>query len=104
MTHKPIGDSAQDFGSTSPYTGSVGTTPILVPSVAGDPISLLLVRCKNQTPNTKILQWSVDGVTYHDLAPGEYVGWPPKGNLTQIYLKGTVASVEYEVILNREPT
>jgi len=74
MADKPVGDSAQDFGSTTQYTGTVGTTPIQIPGSAGDPIVLALIRCPSQTPNTRRLSWSLDNTTYHVLSPGEYIG------------------------------
>lgn len=104
MADKPIGDSAQDFGSTDQYAGTVGLTSIAVPTVAGDPIATCLVRCPAQTPSTVRLSYSFDNVTFHDLSPGEYIGWSPKGNKTQVYLKANAAGVKYEVVLNREPT
>lgn len=101
---RPIGDSAQDFGSTSQYAGTVGTTPIQIPGVAGDPIATALIRCPNQSPSTRRLRYSFDGVTYHALSPGEFILWPMKGNIGQIYLQGSTAGVEYELTLNREPS
>ena len=104
MSDNPIGDSAQDFGATKQFIGSVGTTSTAVPAVAGDFIATALIRCPQQTPNTRILFYSFDNVVFTKLSPGEFIIWPTKGNLTQIFIKGNVASVDYEVILNREPT
>lgn len=101
---RPIGDSAQDFGSTSQYAGTVGTTPIQVPAIAGNPIATALVRCANQTPTSRRLLYSFNGITYHSLSPGEFILWPLKGNVTQIYLQGNTADVQYEVTLNQEPS
>lgn len=104
MAEKPIGENAQDFGTTLQLAGSVGTTSTAFPTVAGDPIATALIRCPEQTPNSRRLLYSFDNSTFHTLSPGEYIGWSLKGNLTQVYLKGNVASVNYEIILNREPT
>jgi hypothetical protein len=104
MVERPIGDSSQDIGTTTQFTGSVGTTSAAVPSVAGDFITSAIIRCPNQTPTSRTLSWSVDDITFHVLAVGEFIGLSIKGNKTQIYLKGSVASVDYEVTLNREPT
>jgi hypothetical protein len=104
MANKPIGENAQDFGTTLQLAGSVGLTSTAFPTVAGDPIATLLIRCPTQSPTTRRLYYSFDDVTFHELAPGEFIGWSLKGNLTQIYLKGNVAGVNYEVTLNREPT
>lgn len=93
-------------GSTFQYGGIATTVPVLVPASAGDPIDEVLIRCPSQTPNSNILFWSIDGVTYHKLSVGEYVGLEPrkKGNtglkIYQLYIKGNSASVEYEIIMN----
>jgi hypothetical protein len=65
---------------------------------------MMLVRCPAQTPYSRTLSWSLDNVTYHVLSVGEYVGWPLKGSIKQIYIKGNVAGVSYEVVLNTEAT
>lgn len=104
MPDRPIGDSAQDFGTTNQYAGTVGLSTTAVPSVAGDPIATCLVRCPAQTPSTIRLFYSFDNATFHELSPGEYIGWSPKGNKTQVYLYANQAGVKYEVTLNREPT
>jgi len=104
MVERPIGDNAQDFGLTEQFAGAVGLSSTALPASPGNPIATCLIRCPNQTPNTKILSYSFDNVTFHTLGPGEFIAWSLKGNLTQIHLKGNVASVNYEVTLNREPT
>lgn len=103
MAERPIGDSAQDLGDTIDFAGTVGTSPTAFPASPGNPITFFLVVCPDQL-NTRRLYWSLDDVTYHELTPGGYIGFPPKGNKTQIYLKGNAASVNYELIMNREPT
>ena len=92
-------------GSTDQYSGTVGTTPANIPSSAGDKIAECLVRCSSDnTPITKRLLISFDsGTTFLTLSPGEFVGWSLKGSPTQIVIKGNVASVSYEIVLNREP-
>lgn len=99
----PQFESEDRLGTTTQYAGTATTSPVLVPSVAGGRIAELLVRCdSDNTPNTERLLWSLDNITYHKLAPGEFVGWTLKDNITQIYVKGTTAAVDYEIILNRE--
>jgi|WetSurMetagenome_2_1015567.scaffolds.fasta_scaffold199831_2 hypothetical protein len=91
-------------GTTTQYTGTVGTSAISIPTVAGTGIAECLIRCPTQSPNTRRLSYSFDGgTTFSILSPGEYIGWSLKGSPTQIKIKGNVASVDYEVILNREP-
>lgn len=91
-------DSSQ--GVTQSYIGTVGTTPILVPSVAGKSINQVLVHCPTQSPASRRLYFSFNGVDYHVLSPGESISWPVLGGLKQLYLKSNAASVSYEVILN----
>lgn len=91
-------------GSTTQFVGTVGTTAILVPTVATFAISECLVRCPNQSPNTRRLLYSFDGgVNFGTLSPGEFIGWSLKGSPLQIQIKGNVAGVLYEVLVNREP-
>lgn len=100
----PQFESIDNLGSTTQYQGTIGTTPAQIPSVAGFDIAEALIRCaSDNSPITKRLLWSLDNVTYHTLAPGEFVGWTLKGQQTQIWIKGSVAAVTYEIILNREP-
>lgn len=90
-------------GSTVPYSGTVGTTAVNVPSAAGSNITELMVRCPFQSPNTKQLLYSLDGgATYLSLDVGESLTWPLKGSLKQIQIKGSTAGVSYEVILNTD--
>lgn len=89
-------------GETTFYSGSVGTTAALVPPVAANTINEFMVRCPSQTPVTKKLLYSIDGVTYLELTPGEAVLWPLKGSKKQVYLKGSTAGVNYELILNTD--
>jgi hypothetical protein len=92
------------YGTTSQFVGSVGITAISIPTVATTAISEIMVRCPNQTPNSKRLLFSFDGgTTFQTLAPGEFIIWSLKGSLTQIQIKGNVATVDYEVLLNQEP-
>jgi hypothetical protein len=92
------------IGTTDQFSGSVGTSNANVPASAGNVIAEALVRCSSDQANSRRLSVSFDGgTTFLVLSPGEFVGWGTKGGLTQIVIKGNVASVDYEVILNREP-
>ena len=89
-------------GTTTPFTSTVGTTAISIPTVAGTVITDVMVRCPVQTPNTKKLLYSFDaGTTFFTLTVGEFIIWELQGGITQIQIKGSVASVVYEVLLNR---
>jgi len=105
MVHNPPQFEVEDvLGTTAQFSGSVGTASTAVPAVAGAPITEVLVRCaSDNTPVTKRLLVSFDsGTTWLTLSPGEYIGWGFKNLPTQIYIKGSVASVAYEIVMNRE--
>lgn len=90
-------------GSTAHFSGTVGTSAIALPTVAGNIISEVVIKCPFQTPVTKTLKVSFDGGTsFFTLDPGEFIGWSAKGSLRQIYIKGGVAGVTYDILLNRE--
>ena len=93
------------LGTTTNFSGSVGTSFVAVPSSPGKPIAEALVRCSNQTPQSSVLQVSFTSSTgpWISLSPGEFIGWTVKGYMTQIWILGNNASVDYEVVLNREP-
>jgi len=104
----PEFETIDALGNTTQYSGTVGLTPILVPPSPGRPISEILIRCDtDNTPNSERLEWSIEGVVYQKLSPGEFIGWTLKKNSTnqeikQIYLRGTTAAVFYEVLVNTE--
>lgn len=90
-------------GGTTHYNGTVGTSAIAIPTVAGNIISEVVIKCPFQTPTTKKLLVSFDGgTTFFTLDPGEFIGWSVKGSRRQIHIKGGVAGVSYDVLLNRE--
>ena len=93
-------------GSTGQFASTVGAAPISLPAVAGNVVAYALVRCgTDNSPNTKRLLYSFDGgVTFGTLSAGEFVGWPLRGGITQIQIKGNAAGVLYEVMLNFEPS
>lgn len=88
-------------GSSLSYVGTVGTIATSLPTVAGNRINGFFIRCPNQTPVTRTLSYSIDsGVTFLVLNTGEAIMWPLKGSITQLQIKGSVAGVSYEMILN----
>lgn len=105
MSHNlPQFEIEDDLGSTEQYTGSVGTTNLLIPSVPTTTISEVLVRCPVQTPSSKRLLYSFNGgTTFDQLAPGEAIVWNLRGEPTSIIIKGNTTNVLYSVILNKQP-
>jgi len=91
-------------GSTDAYNGTVGTSWTAIPTVADNVIQSALVVCVFEQGIAKELYVSFDGgtTTAAKLAPGGYISTNIKGRKTQIHIKGNVASVSYEVTLNRE--
>lgn len=106
VDRSPEFESSDTLGFTEMYAGTVGTTPIVLPSPATTVIDVALIRSPNQVPNSVVLSWSIDNITYHALAPGEYIGWEFRQrangtDVTQIYVKGSTSGVKYEVTINR---
>lgn len=101
----PQQELRDSLGSSTMFTGTVGTIATNVPPSASTSITELFVRCPNQTPNTKTLSFSIDGGTnFFVLYPGESILWPLKGAVTQVSIKGSVAGVSYEILINRDQT
>jgi hypothetical protein len=96
-------DESPGLGSTTTFTGTVGTTVANVPSVEGSIIFEALIRCPSQTPTSNILFACFDGsgTNFHELKPGESISCSLRGGLKQVKIKGNVAAVKYEVTLNR---
>lgn len=96
-------DVQDQYGSSDHFNGIVGTTPIQVPSSAGNTISEFLIECMESTPKGATLHFSLDGgTTYKTMTAGDMIIFTPKGPINQIYLQGSEADVVYEMIINRE--
>jgi len=91
-------------GSLLQFADSV-TVAINLPTTAGNIITEALIRCASDQPQVRVLEYSFDGgATYGELTPGEFVGWAPRGNKTQVNIRGKGGnSTDYEVIINRVP-
>ena len=90
-------------GSTTHEVGTVGTTPVDLPSSADKAISELLINTQAIDSATKTLQISFDGGTnYFTLKRNTLVGWSVKGRLQQIKVKGSAASTNYDILINFE--
>jgi hypothetical protein len=103
----PEVEIADDLGFSVVLAGMVGTTPSLFPSVATTDIDNFIVHSPSQTPSSVKLYWSLDNLTYWELSVGESFSCdlrkhPTLGNIKQIYLKGSVANVKYQSLINRK--
>lgn len=105
----PQFESEDLIGTTKHFNGNVSTSWTTVPSTPDNVIAEAFVKCSIDQQPTKRLFVSFDGGEgYLLLAPGEGIGWSIKSSkssvsgITQILLKGNMANVTYEVILNRE--
>ena len=101
---KPQFEMTDTKGSTIHYDDNVGTTPIAIPTVADKIIGGFWIENDiNNSPAHERLSFSCDGgTTYTELAIGESLAWTPKGDVKQIYIKGSTASVDYQMIINYE--
>ena len=100
----PEFESADKKGSSNVYTGTVGTSWTAVPAASGNKIQEIKVVCDWDQTFTNYLEVSLDGgtTTKERMYPGGFTSDVIKGTLTQIHLKGNVASVKYTVTLNKE--
>jgi len=97
-------ESVDIIGSVGEYGGTISTTPVAFPVVAGNAISEFLVLSGDN--GAKKLYVSIGGSTYwpsDGIGQNGHVAWSPKGRVTQIYLKGSAANTKYTVIINFEP-
>lgn len=100
----PIIETKDLDGTTTHFNGTVGTTAIAVPASPGSQISDVLVSSLiTNTPNKNLLVSFDGGTTFFTLVPGTAFSWSCRSGLTQIHIKGSVASVAYEILMNREP-
>jgi len=99
----PQFETKDNLGSTLQFVSTVGITAVNLPSADTFDITEVIIRCPIQTPNSNRLLYSFNlGSTYSTLSPGEWVSFEPR-QLKHISIKGNVASVSYEVLINQEP-
>lgn len=110
MAHQvPEFETKDVLGKTQHYNGSVGLTSALIPAVAADKISNVLVRNPASNLVTSILYIAFDGqTTYLSLKRGEFVVWSPRNNqsnspILQVRVLGSAATVNYEMVIDYEP-
>jgi hypothetical protein len=102
----PEFESTDRKGTTDVFVGSVGTSWTAIPTVATTEIQSFIVSNDAENPITETISISLDaGTTTMDLIyPTGSSYQLVKGALTQIWIKGSIASVDYKVVLNREQT
>ena len=89
--------------TTKMYSGTVTTTPINLPSVAGNNIIEAFVKNPSTNVGAAILLYSYDGGnTYHELTRTSWDSWDIKGDVAQIQIKAFAGTINYEVKLNIE--
>lgn len=100
----PYFETADLQGSTDPYSGTVGTSYVAVPAVAGNVIQSALISCDyDQDVNNELIVSFDGGVSdFVKLSPGGFINPMLRGSIRQIYIKGNVSSVSYSIILNKE--
>jgi hypothetical protein len=110
MAHQaPDFETKDVYGKTQHFSGSVGTSSLLVPAVAGNKISSILIKNPASNGVNDILSVAFDGgTTYITLKRGEFAAWSPKNNasntpITQVRIIGSSASVNYESVMDFEP-
>jgi hypothetical protein len=110
MAHSnPDFETKDILGKTLPFSGTVGTSNLTLPTSSQGKISEMLLRNPNTNGiNTKLYLSFDGGTTFFSLARGEFIGWSPKSNasntpIEQIVIKGSVALSDYELIINVEP-
>lgn len=106
MVHNPSQfEVADDLGTTSMFGGSVGAGNTSIPTVAGNQINEVMIRNPSANGILKNLLYSFDGgTTFFTLTAGEFILWTMKGNAQkQVIIKGNIAAVAYEILMNREP-
>ena len=102
-TGEPVPIVDKDVSGDTLQFATAVTTVISLPTVAGNNKTSVLFRCAPDQAQARRLEYSLDGgSTFGALAPGEAIGWSPKGAVTQVQIRGQGdTSTDYEVIINR---
>lgn len=88
-------------GTTDQFSGNVGTTSIKVPTVAGFAIAGVFVE--NMSTGDDNLLVSFDGgVEWKTVQPECWFSGELRGGITQIDIKSSANTVDYEIVLNRQ--
>jgi hypothetical protein len=103
MADPEIGEEIRDIaGSSAHYNGTVGTSPVSIPSVANKVISEFCIANTDST-KTAVLSVSLDaGTTFKTIGYKGSWTWSPKGRIKQIQIKADAASRAYQIAMNFE--
>lgn len=111
MAHsQPEFETKDILGKTQHYNGSVGITSVLVPAIAADKITNILIRSPSTNSVTSTLFIAFDGQsTYLSLKRGEFAAWSPRNTasnspILQVRVLGSAAATNYEIIIDFEPS
>jgi len=89
----------ENLGATTAYTGTATTTFANVPSSAGGVISGCLIK-----PLGNNFEVSFDGGTsYLPISRNSVFTWDVKGEITQLRVRTSSSTSDYEILLNTEP-
>lgn len=105
----PSFETQDVLGTTQHYNGTVGTTPILLPTTAGAKISTFLIRNPMGNGAATTIFVAADGqLTYISVTRGEAFQWSPKKTaagspITQIRIYASANASTYEAIMDFEP-
>jgi hypothetical protein len=90
-------------GTVTHFSGVATTVAVQIPAVPSTVIAEVLIRNTNDFGSDK-LQVSFDGgVSYFDIDTKDALACGPKGQITSIHIRSSSGSVNYQVIMNREP-
>lgn len=91
-----------ELGSTSHFNGTVGTTPVSIPSSANKIISEFYISNVDSTKSA-IIYVSLDGgTTFKQIGYNSDWSWSMKGSQRQIKIKGDAVGRAYEIVINFE--
>ncbi len=97
----PSFESQDIEGSSDHFNGTVGTTAVPIPTVAGDPIHEFLIESREGNSAKKLFVSFDGGTLFKTVDGGGNMSWAPKGRVTQIHIKASAANHNYEIIMNR---
>lgn len=89
--------------TTTHFNGTTNTFGVNLPGSSANNVTTVIVRNPRSNDFGEVLSVSFDGGSnYFDLYRSESLVWTSSDDLAQINVKGSTASVDYQVIMNRE--